>query len=215
MKTLYIFLDESGNFDFTRGGTNHFLISAVTALHPMNSSQALQKLKYELLELGHDVDCFHASPDSQVVRDFVFTVINSLDNIKINYLYADKHKAHPSLHSPEKIYSLFGKTLLKYIFKSWTASQYDEIIIIFDKALTNKQQKAFLGVVKPELKATGKRYRIYFHKTMADFNAQIADYSAWAKYVSLERGEMRPLASIERIPIESLDIFRTGTTKYY
>lgn len=215
MKTLYIFLDESGNFDFSTNGTNHFLLSAVTALDPMASSSALQKAKYELLEQGHNIDCFHASPDKQHIRDCVFGVINSLSNIKINYLYANKHKAHPSLHTPEKIYTLFGKTLLKYIFKSWTANQYEQIIVIFDKTLPTKQEKAFLGVVKPELKATGKPYRIFFHKTMADFNAQIADYAAWAKYVSLEKNELRPLNSLSNIPQQSLDIFRTGTKTYY
>lgn len=215
MRTLYVFIDESGNFDFSPKGTKHFLLSAVTAIDPLTSSNELQKLKYKLLETGHDVDCFHASPDKQVIRDQVFPVINSLSNIRVNYIYADKHKAHPKLHSPEKFYPLLGKTLLTYMFKGWTAAQYDRIIVIFDKALTNKYQKAFLGVLKPALKAIGKPYRIYFHQTIADFNAQIADYTAWAKYVSLEKAEMRPLASISNVQITEFDIFRTGTTNYY
>ena len=212
---MYIFIDESGNFDFSPGGTKHFVLSAVTALDPLVSSQRLQALKYKLLADGIDVDCFHASPDMQIIRDAVFNEIERLTNIRINYIYANKHKTHSSYQSAEAFYSLFGKTLLKYVFNGWMAAQYEQIIVVFDKALTNKQQKAFLSVVKPDLKALGKPYKIYFHPTMADFNGQIADYSAWAKYVELERGEGRPMAKLERIPVTNFDIFSRGRTNYY
>jgi hypothetical protein len=215
MRTLYIFIDESGNFDFTSKGTSHFVLSAVTALDPLVSSLSLQSLKYRLMSEQIDVECFHASPDSQTIRNRVFAEIGKLSSIRINYIYADKHKTHPSYQTPESMYALFGKTLLNYVFNGWLATQYEQVIVIFDKALTSKQQKAFLRVVKPALKATAKPYQIFFHKTMADFNGQIADYCAWAKYVSLEKGEQRPLQSIQTIPTTSFDIFRSGRTRYY
>jgi hypothetical protein len=215
MSSLYIFIDESGNFDFSPGGTQYFVLSAVTALDPLISSQKLQALKYKLLSNGSDVECFHASPDLQAVRNEVFDEIEKLTNIRINYIYAKKQKTHPSYQSPQAFYGLFGKTLLKYVFQGYLATQYDQIIVVFDKALTNKQQRAFLSVVKPELKALGKPYKIYFHRTMADFNGQIADYSAWAKYVELERNELRPIAKLQRIPITEFDIFNRGSTNYY
>lgn len=215
MHTLFIFIDESGNFDFSSIGTRHFALAAVTAIDPLSSSQRLQSLKYNLLKDGVDVECFHASPDRQNVRDAVFDEIEKLSNIRINYIYGDKHKAHPKYQKPEAMYALFGKTLLKYVFKGYVAAQYQQIVVIFDKALPNKQQKAFLGVVKPELKQLAKPYRIYFHKTMADFNGQIADYCAWAKYVSLERNEQRPIAKLSTIPQTEFNIFQRGTTNYY
>ncbi|HET7060389.1 MAG TPA: DUF3800 domain-containing protein [Candidatus Saccharimonadales bacterium] len=215
MGNLYVFIDESGNFDFSRGGTRHFVLSAVTALDPLVSSQKLQALKYRMLAEGIDINCFHASPDLQVVRNAVFDEIERLTNIRINYIYADKRKTHLSYQSPEAFYALFGKTLLKYVFNGWTAAQYQQIIVIFDKALTIKQQKAFLSVVKPELKALSKPYKIYFHPTVADFNSQIADYTAWARYVELERKESRPMDKLKRIPATDFDIFNRGKIHYY
>lgn len=32
MSTLYVFLDESGNLDFSRGGTEHYVLAAVTSV---------------------------------------------------------------------------------------------------------------------------------------------------------------------------------------
>lgn len=215
MPSLYIFIDESGNFDFSRTGTNYFVLSAVTALDPLVSSQILQKLEYKLLSDGINVECFHASPDLQKVRNYVLKEIERLTNIRINYVYAEKRKTHPKYQSPEAIYALFGKTLLKYVFKDWLVNQYDQIIVIFDKALTRKQQNSFLRVVKPELKETNKPYKIYFHQTMADFNGQIADYSAWSRYVSLERKELRPIEKLKRLQTSDFNIFSRGKKNYY
>jgi hypothetical protein len=161
------------------------------------------------------VQHFHASEDKQVTRDEVFRVINDLTNIHINYIHAEKRKAHPAVRNTANFYGLLGKTLLIYLLKSYEAAQFDQVVIIFDKALTKKEQNQFLKTIKPQLKILGKPYRIYFHQTLSDFNGQIADYAAWAKYVSLERSEDRPLKSLSNIKMTSFDIFRSGTTKYY
>lgn len=215
LNTLYIFLDESGNLDFSPSGTEHYVMAAITATQPLESSVALQQLKYVLLNQQEDVEHFHASEDKQAIRDQVFNAIKQLDNIKINYIYAKKKLAHPKYHDSASFYALLGKTLLKYLFNGRSTQQYSKIVVVFDKALSAKEQKKFLKVVKPELKAIGKPYAIYFHRTLSDFNGQIADYAAWAKYVALERDEGRPLSELENIQHEEFNIFQRGTREYY
>lgn len=215
LKTLYIFLDESGNLDFSNTGTENYVLAAVTAIQPLESSIALQQLKYVLLAQHEDVEHFHASEDKQTIRDRVFNTIKQLDNIRINYIYAKKRLAHPTYHDSASFYALLGKTLLKYLFNGRATQQYSKIVVVFDKALSSKEQKKFLKVVKPELKAIGKPYAIYFHRTLSDFNGQIADYVAWAKYVALERDERRPLSELEGISHEEFNIFQRGTHEYY
>lgn len=215
MRTLYIFLDESGNFDFSPSGTKHFVLSAFTTFDPSITQQALLTLKYKLLTEGVDTEYFHASEDKQDTRDKVFGQLKTLENVTFHFIYADKTKAHPSIQTPSGIYSLFGKTLLKYCFKGQAADEIDQIIVIFDKALTKKDRGAFEGTVKPELKKIGKPFRIYFHQTLCDFNGQIADYAAWSLYVWLERSEKRPYKELYQFKPTAFDIFRTGKTKYY
>jgi hypothetical protein len=215
MKRLFIFLDESGNLDFSPKGTKHFVLAAVTALQPIESSTKLQNLKYKLLSQGKDIQHFHASEDRQSTRDEVFVAINELANIQINYIHAEKCKAHPSVRDTAEFYGLLGKTLLSYLLRGYQAAQFDQVIIVFDKALTKREQNRFLKTLKPQLKELGKPYGIYFHQTLSDFNGQIADYAAWAKYVSLERSENRPLKALQNITVASFDIFKNGTTKYY
>ena len=63
MGNLYIYLDESGNFDFSDNGTPFFLLCAMTTPRPAATQQPLQELKYKLLEDGNDIEGFHASED--------------------------------------------------------------------------------------------------------------------------------------------------------
>ncbi len=217
MNCLYVFVDESGNLDFSRKGTQYYVLAAVTARAPIESSNILQRLKYELVANGNggeEYQHFHASEDRQEIRNRVFGLLNALNNIKVNYIIAEKSKTHPT-HQNSKFYALLGSALVKYLLKVHKDSPYDKVIIIFDKVLTNNERNNFLKVAKPKLKEIGKPYAIYFHQTMSDFNGQIADYFAWAKYVSLERNEKRPLESVANIECHSFDIFSSGETKYY
>lgn len=219
MRYLYVFIDESGNLHFSPEGTRYFVMAAVSMISPIEISGKLQELKYELLcegNGGNDYEYFHASEDRQITRDKVFEIISALkDKIKINYIYADKRKKNPLL-SPSGFYNLISGAIAKYLLKKYSVNEkFDKIIIIFDKMLSKKEQDSFYKQAKPVLKEIGKPYAIYFHRTLSDFNGQVSDYCAWAKYVELERGEKRPMESLSKINKSEFDIFESGTTLYY
>jgi hypothetical protein len=214
--SLFVFIDESGNFDFSDKGTSYFVMAGVMATAPIDSASQLNSLKYKMLTEGIDVSDFHASEDKQSIRDRVFPIINSLQNVRAHVIYGDKHFLAPSLQSPEGIYALFGKAIVKYALKSYSADSFSQVVVVFDQALTKKKQSAFMAAVKPELKLIKKPFRIYFHQMKTDANGQIADYICWAKFVELERNELRPsLALGSGLAPTSFDIFRNGWKKYY
>jgi hypothetical protein len=214
-KTIYIFLDESGNLDFSRTGTLHYVLAAVVTESPLELSQKMQKLKYLKLEENKDIEYFHASEDKQHIRDDVISEICTMkDDLKVHFIHAQKTKTYPALQNSTAFYGKLGLVLIRFIV-GWRTNGFDKVIIVFDKALTNKEQKAFLGQLKPELKKLGKPYRIYFHRTLSDFNGQVADYFAWSKYVSLERNELRPLNALNEIQMTHFDLFARGTKEWY
>lgn len=214
-KTLYVFLDESGNLDFSKTGTANYVLAAVVTDNPQATSQELQSLKYDNLRHDIDTEYFHASEDKQAIRDGVIARLQRMTNtINVHYIHAQKNKTNPALQTSAAFYGKLGTTLVKFIVQ-WKSSNYDEVVIVFDKALTTKEQKSFLGQIKPELKKLGKPYHIYFHRTLSDFNGQIADYFAWSKYVALERNEKRPIAALSAVPMTSFDLFHRGLRKFY
>lgn len=54
--TLFVFIDESGNFDFLEKGTRHFVMAGVAALAPLDSAAEMQALRYQLLAEGEKCD---------------------------------------------------------------------------------------------------------------------------------------------------------------
>ena len=215
-KDLFIFIDESGNFDFTPSGTSHFVLGGVATTNPASSAKELLTLKYRLLKEGHDVAEFHASEDKQLTRDQVFPVIDSMLEIKAHVIYGDKHFLATSLQSPNGIYSLYGKAMIKYFIRVYSACSLESITVVFDRTLTKKLRGQFEGILKPELKRLNIPFNIYFHPMSTEINGQVADYISWAKYVALERSELRPwgLLNTKLYPTE-FNIFRNGNQKYY
>ena len=214
--TLFLFIDESGNFDFTNKGTAHFVMAGVAALAPLDSAAAMHALRYQLLADGKDVSGFHATEDRQVVRDEVFKTIGQLTNIQAHAIYGEKRRAAPTLQKPEALHALFGAAIVKFAIKAYAGSAYQKVVVVFDQALTKKGQSAFHATVKPQLKALGKPFHLYFQRMEADANGQIADYVAWSKFVQLERGEQRPWSSLQAtVHPSDFNIFRNGNRYYY
>lgn len=214
-KTLFVFVDESGNLDFSPKGTKFYVLAAVATTNPIKSASLLQQLKYSHLQSGDDVEMFHASEDRQQIRNGVLSCIGDMGGmVAVHYVYAQKNKTHPTIQNGPAFYTKLGAALTKFII-GYRSEGYSKVVIIFDKCLRGKEQDAFLKEVKPKLKAFGKPYRIYFYRVLSDFNGQIADYCAWSKYVSLERNELRPMASLKEIQKSDFNLFARGTTEYY
>ena len=208
-RTLYIYLDESGNLDFTEKGTEYFVLSAMMTFNPAESQRSLQTLKYDLLERGVDAEFFHASPDMQEVRNEVFRAINQSVNLKFNFVYANKRTMPVSQQNSIDLYSETAQVVLRSCLNNRSVnSKTEKVIVIFDKTLTNKENSALQKSMKPFLKATNKPFYLYFHQVKSDFNAQIADYACWALYRGLEAGDKRAFSEIKNFPHTIVEVFQ-------
>jgi len=227
MRTLFIFIDESGNFDFSPKGTKYFSISAISTLDPLGKEK-LEKIKYDLIKNGIDKEYFHASEDEQLVRNRVYSFIESLEDIEIDSVIVQKNKTNPSLYIPEKkemskkekghtLYIIALRTLLKYIFKKYENSEnIDLVVVILSSIFTKDKQDLIKMIIKKYLKQEfQKSFFLYFHQCKADKNTQIADYCCWAIHKKWTDGEMRPYSAIQNKIRSEFDIFGIGETIYY
>ena len=235
-KTLYIFIDEAGNFDFTPNGTKFFVLTAITTTQPLKSRNYFLELKYKLLKTGFNQEYFHATEDKQEVRDLIFNKIKELDDFDIDCVLAQKNKTNPSLyiehdacqkedgkiilktiHYEEKFYKLISQTLLQYIFSRYqNFNTVDEIVVVLGSLFTNKKRGYILKSLRQYLKLKFKKpFYIYFHRACADINCQLADYCGWAVFVKIERNERRPSEVISKKLKSRFDIFARGDTEYY
>jgi hypothetical protein len=200
---MIVFLDESGNLDFSHKGTRHFVLTAVVSYEPNKTVETIERMKCRLLERGLNSEYFHATEDLQLLRDEMFRNIAKMrDNFRVFYSYAKKSKL--SDRTPAQVFAMLAAELIRGV-AGYTGNS-KPLCLVFDRTLTKKEEKVFRAKIKPMLKATGRPFHIYFHRTMSDYNAQIADYCSWAKYVSLERKENRPMESLSGLSITEYQI---------
>ena len=138
-KILFLFIDESGNFDFTPKGTKYFVLTCISTTEPVSQRDEFLSLKYELLGDGIEQEYFHATEDKQKVRDTVFSFIEKLNDFEVHSVVAQKNKTNWSLYTKidtkknengkgfkftkkqveENFYKQLGEMLTGWVFKRY------------------------------------------------------------------------------------------------
>lgn len=196
-QTLYIFLDEGGNFDFSANGTRHLTLTSLAMFRPFATLFELAKLKYDLLEKGETIEFFHASEDRWQVRYPVFetlkTAIQKDNSLQINSVILDKAQTANTEPQPEHVYPNLMLQLIAETLKN-IAQPFEHVFIITDTLPMRRQR----SIVKRTLHNGFKRllpanipFRVFHHHSMSTFGLQAVDYCNWAIFRKWERQQPR------------------------
>lgn len=219
---LYVFIDESGNYDFSPSGTIFWIITALITTDIRPAFVELYDLKHELIDQGIDIERFHASEDRQSVRDRVFPIIARLDpkRARVDSVVVEKRKTAPSLQRLSKFYPMMVESLLKYPFhpRGIDVKRYSKVLVFLDRATSTKAKREIL---KKAIKQGLKPYlgniphMICMHQSASHHYLQMVDYLSWAIYVKWERGEFRPHRTVKHLIRSEFPIFRHGYKNWY
>lgn len=216
---LYIFLDEAGNLDFSPTGTRYFLFGALTKERPFHAYRELTELKYDLVELGTDLEYFHASENAQPVRNRVFEIIRrNLNGTRVDALVVEKRKTGPALQAEEKFYPRMLGYLLRYILGKHDLRGFKEVIVFTDAIPISRKRAAIEKAIKmtlAEMLPKSACYRVLHHTSKSNLDLQIVDYCTWAIYRKWQSGDERSYEHIAPAVTSEYDLFRRGQTFYY
>ena len=217
--SLYIFLDEGGNLDFSLNGTKFFTFTSVTKCRPFALDSHLLSLKYDLLEEGLELERFHASEDRQHVRNRVFEKIaNNLESFRIDSIVVEKRKTQPQLQAEETFYAVMLGYLLKHVFKKTSSEGYSQVIVTTDTLPLKSKREAFEKAIKKTLVAMLPpltKYKILHHDSRSSMSLQVADYCNWAIFRKWNLGDTRSYELVREGIKSEFNIFQTGETFYY
>jgi len=201
MKNLYVFIDESGNFDFSEKGTRYFVLTAVVMENPFDLADSLNRLKYKLLLDGifEPAVSFHASEDTQKMRDYFFDFMHSYQDMRVYAIVIDKKRWSTSGRDNQKeMYGFASKRLIEIVIKDRHHSGSSQMLVLMGAVLPHKQREEILKSLKSSIKPIFEGgFAVCFVRSASDLNCQIADYCSWAIYVKHERNELRPYRMIE------------------
>jgi hypothetical protein len=208
----YLFLDESGNLDFTPKGSKYFTLTSVS----VNSCQVgndLLELRRKLAWSDHELfEQFHATEDQQAVRNLVFDSIRKHDfRVDVTILEKSKASKHLSM-DPNRFYRLGIFYHLRFVIPQ-IATQGDELLVACASLGTRKQRAAHLAHLRYvilEVTPDGCRIRGALWTAASEPCLQVADYCCWAIHRKWERQDTRSYDLIaERIETE-FDVFAGG-----
>ncbi len=216
---MYVFLDESGNLDFSTKGTRYFVLTSVIMKRPFQMNDALDSYKYDCIEYGLEQERFHCAEDNPHVRGRVFEVIsNRLDGVDIDSMVVEKRKTGPALTAEIRFYPEMLGRLLKHVFTRSSFAAADEVIIITDTIPVKKRRQAIEKAIKltlADMLPEGSRHRILHHDSRSHYGLQVADYCCWAIFRKREKGNNSYFDHIKPAVRSEFDIFRLGTRCYY
>ena len=125
----YVFADEAGNFDFSNktGASEYFVLATVTAASTAVGDELLalrRSLAWDGVALESN---FHATEDSQAVRDRVFRLLAGHD-FRVDATILEKRKTRPHLaSSDERFYKMAWFLHFRYVAKEIVESANDEL----------------------------------------------------------------------------------------
>jgi len=220
MSYLYVFIDVSGNYDFSPSGTMSMVITSTLCSDINPGVLELYAVKHEIIDQGIDIEYFHAAEDRQPVRDKVFNVISGLTHLRIDSIIVEKSKVDPNLRPLNRFYPTMVEYLLQYPFdpRGIDVTLFDKVLIFMDRESARiREKEALMKAVKLSLARhlRGVPYTLSMHSSASHPYLQIVDYCSWAVYVKWERGEFRPFNQINNLVRSEFLIYQNKKAKWY
>ncbi|MEA1893247.1 MAG: DUF3800 domain-containing protein [Campylobacterota bacterium] len=193
--TIYIFVDEAGDMDFSSKGSKHYMFNFLIKTRPFNLHEYISNYRYSLLEKNLDlsgrkrldIEAFHASEDNKYIKDEIFKIIETFDerSVKAYSYILEKPKVAPSKREEKDKFYIDNLNLA--IQQLLDILQIDKnFIIITDRLPVHKNKNKQISALKKGIKEYIKnkslqiRYDIFHHCSASSVNLQIVDYISWA-----------------------------------
>ena len=227
--TTYIFVDESGDMNFTATGSKYYMFNFLVKKRPFTLHEYIANYRYELLEKTLDplmvkrinIEYFHAHNDNKHIKNELFNIISTFDTeaVKVYSYILEKEKVQPDKREQKEhfyidnlIYSI-GKLLEKIEINSNFIIITDSLPVAQNR---KKQEKALKVGVAKYLKEHKLHIRYIFHHCSASSsNLQIIDYIGWAVYKKYEHGDDGFYKKIEKYIVAEDIVTKNRGIKYY
>lgn len=228
--TTYIFVDESGEMDFSKKGSKHYMFHFLVKHRPFNLHEYISNYRYQILERGldplngkrFDIEYFHAHKDNKYIKNELFNIISTFDKEKVKVysyilekskVYPEKRQERDAFYIDNLTYSI-GKLLDKLSIDKNFVIITDNLPILKNK---QKQIKALRTGIKEYLKRKNLtlRYDIFHHCSASSVNLQIIDYIGWAVHRKYEMDDVNYYNKIKEYIIDEDIVTKDRKNRYY
>lgn len=198
---VYMYFDESGNFDFRESGTPYFLMTCAVTKRPFHAGRQLTDLRFDLIEEDHPLERFHACEDVDVVRRLVYRLLDLYqDAYRVYAVLVDKSSVPSEFRTPESIYSKVFELIVDEVAEKELRETTRKVVAITDSLPKDAKKRQVEGPLKRFMKRrfqnVGVPYMLLHHSLGSDPNLQAVDYFCWAAHRDLTQGKDWPMTVV-------------------
>lgn len=112
--TVYIFVDEAGDMDFSPKGSKHYMFNFLVKTRPFQLHEFVANYRYELIERNLepstkevlDIEKFHACEDNKYIRQKMFEIISTFakDAVQVYSYILEKPKVQPEKRKEQYVF---------------------------------------------------------------------------------------------------------------
>lgn len=203
----YLYFDEAGNFDYSKKGSEYLILTCVQTQRPFQCAQALNDLRFSLLEDGIAVERFHACDDRKWLRERVFGIISQyVNDFRICWSMATKTALAGWMDSPGALYCQLFQDISASLIGNMRQLPIKRHIAVTDHLPNEVRKKAYEHQMRHMLSdLIQDEFTIAHHHSMSDMNLQIADYICWAIQRKYEQGDPRWFNMIESAVVSHIE----------
>lgn len=227
--TLYIFVDEAGDMDFSQKGSKHYMFNFLIKRRPFNLHEYISNYRYSLLERTLeplndrlDIEKFHACEDNKYIREELFNIISTFDEkiVKTYSYILEKPKVSPDKRKEKDQFYIdnLSYSIQRLLDKLEINKNF---IIITDRLPVKQNKRKQIGALKKGIKEYLKtkdlniRYDIFHHCSASSANLQIVDYISWAIFRKFEHGNDSFYKKIEKYLIQVDEMTKNRDEVHY
>lgn len=219
MPTFHLHLDESGDLNFSKQGTQYYVFTVAWTYYPLELANSLTALRFSLLKRGHDLARFHAADDKQENRDAVINEIVKHRRWRFTAIIIEKAKVDPSIYETQKFYPKYAGMVVRWVLRRRRIENTENVLLYVDNYPTNKHREALKKAIKyacvTELPSTTK-FHLYHHYSHSNAWLQVTDYCCWAVFRKWERNDPRTYTQLSPyLAGRELDVLAKQTNVYY
>ncbi len=228
--TVYIFVDEAGDMDFSVKGSKYYMFNFLIKQRPFNLHEIISNYRYSLLERNLDplhgkrldIEAFHAHNDNKFIKEEMFKLIATFDtnSVKTYSYILEKPKVNPLKRKEKDRFYIDNLTLaIQQLLDKLNIDK--NFIIITDNLPVKDNKRKQIGALKKGVKEyidnhdLNIRYDIFHHCSASSANLQIVDYISWAIFRKYEMQQDSYLKQVEKYFIGIDDMTKNRETKHY
>lgn len=210
MKSLYVFMDESGDLGFSKKSSKWFVFTIAFSTDHRCLERVVKKVWKSLYKKYKHSGELHASHEKEVTRLKMLKLISQCDDLKIMTIILNKDKVYTDLQNQKNyLYNYTANIILDRLHNKDFIEDINEIKLVIDRKDTKKSlQDNFINYLTNSVSKKGtKNFSVKLHASYENKSLQAVDFISWSIFRKYEQGDYKYYEIIKNKIIEEKLLF--------